>query len=139
MSFRGFANFVNETEFSYNRRFFAVFGIDRKKYLDVHNKVYFLNWPLKEDFAVGLSLVKIGYDILINNYYQFDKTPNQDGGCKNYRKPELATETSVSLSELFPEAVKLRKEKRQRYTEVGLGDSYDVTIKWLKLREGLKK
>jgi len=82
ISFRPF-NRIGMKDIERNKRFFAIWGVDCKKYYSQKkNPIYMSDWPIKEDFATGIAMRKMGYDILITNKFAFDKTSgsNAKGG-----------------------------------------------------------
>lgn len=101
-----------------NCRLFGIWGINVQKYLS--QEIRFLDWPIKEDFAVAISLIKHGYDTICTYDYSFDKSSgaNSTGGCSNYRTIQLSNEIALRLKNLFPECVKLKVKERKRWWRV---------------------
>lgn len=136
ISFRPF-NRIGMEDVERNKRFFAIWGLDCKKYYSQEeNPVYMSDWPIKEDFATGIAIRKMGYDILITNKFAFDKTSgsNAKGGCSNYRNVELMNSETKRMAEAFPDiiSIKIRNNKNWGGDFEGK-ESLDVIVHWSKI------
>lgn len=119
-----------------NCRLFGIWGINVKKYLS--QEIRFSDWPIKEDFAVAISLIKNGYSTICTYDYSFDKSSgaNSEGGCSKYRTIQLSNEIALKLQEMFPDWVKLKIKERKNWDGEFKGvESMDVIIYWNKIRK----
>ena len=120
-----------------NSRLFGIWGINVEKYLS--QDVRFMDWRLKEDFAVAISLIKNGYDTVCNYDYAFEKSSgsNSQGGCSNYRTIELNNEIAFRLKDTFPDCVSIKSKKSRKSWsgEFFEKESMDVIIHWSKIRK----
>lgn len=132
VSFRPFNR--DDEELQVNARFFAIWGLDIAKYRFCKEKLS--DWPLKEDFALGIGMIQAGYNILIDKRYSFDKTAgaNSKGGCSTYRNVERQNKISLELVKKYPGFVKLKTRKAGSWGGEFEGqESYDVVINWNKI------
>ena len=137
ISFRPF-NRIGMEDIERNKRFFAIWGLDCKKYYSQKkNPVYMSNWPIKEDFATGIAIRKMGYDILITNKFAFDKTSgsNAKGGCSTYRNVEFMNSETRRMQEAFPDIITIKERNNKNWG----GDfedkvSLDVIVHWSKIK-----
>lgn len=136
ISFRPF-NRIGMEDIERNKRFFAIWGLDCKKYYSQKkNPVYMSDWPIKEDFATGIAIRKMGYDILITNKFAFDKTSgsNAKGGCSNYRNVEFMNSETKRMAEAFPEIISIKTRNNKNWGGDFEGkESLDVIVHWSKI------
>lgn len=138
ISFRPF-NREGMDEVETNKRFFAIWGLDTKKYYSqIKEPIFMSDWPIKEDFATGIAIRRLGYDILLTNKFAFDKTSgsNSKGGCSNYRNVELMNSESKRMASAFPDIVKLKvKNNKNWHGDFENKESIDVIIHWSKIKK----
>jgi hypothetical protein len=136
ISFRPF-NRIGMEDIERNKRFFAIWGLDCKKYnSQKKNPVYMSDWPIKEDFATGIAIRKMGYDILITNKFAFDKTSgsNAKGGCSNYRNVEFMNSETKRMAEAFPDIISIKTRNNKNWGGDFEGkESLDVIVHWSKI------
>jgi hypothetical protein len=136
ISFRPF-NRIGMEDIERNKRFFAIWGLDCKKYYSQKkNPVYMSNWPIKEDFATGIAIRKMGYDILITNKFAFDKTSgsNAKGGCSNYRNVDFMNSETKRMAEAFPDIIFIKTRNNKNWGGDFEGkESLDVIVHWSKI------
>lgn len=137
ISFRGF-NLCSDPEIEMNKRFFALWGLNVKKYYSqVNQPIYMSDWPIKEDFATGIAMRRMGYNIIVNNKFAFGKPSgaNCKGGCSTYRNVELMNSESKRMAEAFPDIVKLKVKKSKNWNGDFKGkEAIDVVIYWSKIK-----
>ena len=136
ISFRPF-NRIGMEDIERNKRFFAIWGLDCKKYYSQKkNPVYMSDWPIKEDFATGIAIRKMGYDILVTNKFAFDKTSgsNSKGGCSNYRNVDLMNSEAKRMAEMFPDIITIKTRNNNNWGgDFKDKESIDVIIHWSKI------
>ena len=136
ISFRPF-NRIGMEDIERNKRFFAIWALDCKKYYSQKkNPVYMSDWPIKEDFATGIAIRKMGYDILITNKFAFDKTSgsNAKGGCSNYRNVEFMNSETKRMAEAFPDIISIKTRNNKNWGGDFEGkESLDVIVHWSKI------
>ena len=136
ISFRPF-NRIRMEDIECNKRFFAIWGLDCKKYYSQKkNPVYMSDWPIKEDFATGIAIRKMGYDILITNKFAFDKTSgsNAKGGCSNYRNVDFMNSETKRMAEAFPDIISIKTRNNKNWGGDFEGkESLDVIVHWSKI------
>lgn len=135
LSFRPFNRGIKEDE-RVNCRIFAFWGINVKSYLSQERR--FCQWPIKQDFAIEISLIQKGYDTICNFYYSFDKSTgaNSKGGCSDYRTLEAQNNSAIRLQEEFPDVVKIKSKVRKNWSGEFEGvESLDVVINWNKIHK----
>ena len=135
ISFRPF-NREGMPDIEYNKRFFAIWGLNCKKYYS-QSEVFMSDWPIKEDFATGIAIRKIGYDIKLTNKFAFDKTngSNAKGGCSAYRNVEFMNSETRRMQEAFPDIITIKERNNKNWG----GDfedkvSLDVIVHWSKIK-----
>lgn len=120
-----------------NKRFFAVWGLDTRKYYRPENTIFMSDWPIKEDFATGIAIRKMGYDICVTNCWSFDKMTgsNSSGGCSNYRTVEFMNSETLRMAEAFPDIIQVKKRNNKNWHGDFEGkESLDVVVKWSKIK-----
>lgn len=117
-----------------NCRIFGIWGINVEKYLST--PIRFCDWPVKEDFAVSIQLIKSGYDIVCNYDYAFDKAcgANAKGGCSGYRTLEVSNRYSEKLRSLFPSCVTVVEKLKNWGGELNKKILKETIINWKKIR-----
>ena len=87
--------------------------------------------PVMEDFYVGLSLLTKGYgNIKLNHMVHNQGGSNTEGGCSEYRTPEVQAAAAHLLAGYFPDFVTVvYKETKAAW---GGGTRTDVRIQWKK-------
>jgi hypothetical protein len=84
------------------------------------------------DFDMTLQLLREGYDNVILNYMVHNQYgSNAEGGCSQYRTPELQTQDALLLKQFHPDYVKLT-QKRTKVAWGEWGERTDVIIQWKK-------
>jgi hypothetical protein len=137
LSFRPY-NREGMEEIVKNQRFFAIWALDCKKYYSQKkNPIYMSDWPLKEDFATGIAMRKIGYNILITNKFAFDKTngSNAKGGCSAYRNVEFMNSETRRMAEAFPGIITIKQKKTKWGGDFEGKESIDVIVHWKKIQK----
>ena len=87
--------------------------------------------PVMEDFYVSLSLLTAGtQNAKLNWMVQNQGGSNTDGGCSQYRTPEVQASAAHILHERFPKFVKVVEKTTK--TAWGGGTRTDVTVYWKK-------
>jgi len=136
ISFRPF-NRIGMEDIENNKRFFAIWGLDCKKYYSQKGSTIFMSdWPIKEDFAAGIAIRKMGYNILVTNKFAFDKTSgsNSKGGCSNYRNVDLMNSEAKRMAEMFPDIITIKTRNNNNWGGDFEGkESLDVIIHWSKI------
>lgn len=90
---------------------------------------------IQGDFALILMLLTNGYNtVTVYRYVQGQRSSNQEGGCSDYRTPQVMVDSAHKLAEMFPDfvtpVIKTTKWKGE------IGDSRtDVRISWKKAWE----
>jgi hypothetical protein len=140
ISFRPFNRIdMNMNEVERNKRFFAIWSLDCKKYLSQKkNPIYMSDWPLRGDFITGIAIRKLGYDILITNKFAFDKAhgSNAKGGCSIYRNVEFMNSEAKRMAETFPDIISIKKRNNKNWGGDFQGkESLDVIIHWSKIQK----
>lgn len=138
ISFRPF-NREGMPETEMNKRFFAIWGLNTKKYYSQRKEpVYMLDWPIKEDFAAGIAVRRLGYNILLTNKFAFDKNngSNAKGGCSNYRNVEMMNRETKRMAEAFPDIVRIKVRNNKNWGgDFKDKESLDVIIQWSKIKK----
>ena len=87
--------------------------------------------PVMEDFFVSLSLLTAGtQNAKLNWMVQNQGGSNTEGGCSQYRTPEVQAAAAHVLHERFPKFVKVVEKTTK--TAWGGGTRTDVTVYWKK-------
>lgn len=137
ISFRPF-NRKNMEDEERNKRFFAIWSLDCKKYYSQKsNAVYMSNWAIRQDFIAGIAMRKMGYDILVTNKYAFDKMggANAKGGCSIYRNVELMNTEAKRMAETFPGIISVKTINNRNWGGDFTGrESLDVIVHWSKIK-----
>lgn len=138
VSFRPF-NRTGMDDVEKNKRFFAIWALDCNKYysqVQDKNAIYMSDWPIKEDFATGIAMRKMGYDILVTNQFAFDKVSgsNAKGGCSNYRNVEFMNSETRRMAEAFPDIISIKVRNNNNWGGDFEGrESLDVIVHWSKI------
>lgn len=133
-SFRPF-NREGMPDFEYNKRFFALWGLDIDKYYK-QSKLLMMDWPTKQDFAVGIAMVGMGYKISITNKFAFDKCSgaNAKGGCSTYRNVKMNNDICTRLYNMFPDFISLKSRKPESWGgDFENQESLEVIVYWSKI------
>lgn len=93
-----------------------------------------------EDFAVTLSLFKLGYKNRVS--YDFcwsQKKSGMDGGCSSYRTYDAQKESAFEIAKHFPNiAIPVKKESKVEWKGIGF-KRWDLRIMWKKAFEQSKR
>jgi hypothetical protein len=136
-SFRPF-NRDNMPDDEFNKRFFAVWGLDTRKYYRKQNDLFMSEYPIKQDFVTGIAIRRMGYDILITNRWSFDKLngSNSQGGCSHYRTIDMMNNVAKSMAERFPGIIKIkRRNNKNWHGEMEGKEMLDVIVNWSKIKK----
>jgi hypothetical protein len=98
----------------------------RDKFLECeHGRV-----RVMEDFDITLQLLRRGYKNMIISQYAVRQPMSQaEGGCSDYRTPEVQSEAALKLCQLHPLYVSMR-ETDHREGGDWFGERDDVRVKW---------
>lgn len=133
-SFRPF-NRAGMPDFEFNKRFFGLWAVDTSKYYKQHD-LLMMDWPIKEDFIVGIATVGMGYKISITNRFAFDKCSgaNSKGGCSIYRNVEMSNNICKKLHDMFPDFISLKSRKPESWGgDFENQESLEVIVYWSKI------
>jgi glycosyltransferase involved in cell wall biosynthesis len=103
-----------------NRRFFAMWGINRKLMLKLPGSPKFNDVILMQDFYMILQFLTNGIPVIKTYEYAFDKQgSNTEGGCSTYRTPELLLSESLKLQRMFPGFVTIKNKGTSNWKRFG--------------------
>jgi hypothetical protein len=130
-------NLPNTPFLERDKRFYSFWGLNVEKYTDERNDVFMSQWPIKEDFIVGIAMRQMGYHIAINNGYAWDSwDSNHAGGCSNYRTIQMQNDIAKRMAEKWPDFVSIKVRNNKHWGGEFEGkESLDVTIKWSKIEQ----
>jgi len=88
--------------------------------------------PVMEDFDFQLQLMTKGYEnVIYNRLVQDQYGSNIEGGCAEYRTPEVQAAAAAKLKELWPDIITITTRKPKRSWGTGMeGERVDVKVNW---------
>lgn len=96
--------------------------------------IRFDRMQVMEDMDVTLSLLRAGYaNLVLNHMVQNQNGSNAEGGCSQWRTPDIQKKAAYRLAELHPSFVKV--VQKQTKTAWGGQMRTDVIVQWKKAFE----
>ena len=116
-------------QYQYDTRILRLLAYDPK--VLIKHDIKFSDIPVMEDFHVALSLLRAGYhNLVLNNYCHNQFGSGLEGGCSEYRTPEVQASAAHELKRRHPDFVKVVTKETK--TAWGGGTRTDVQIQWKK-------
>lgn len=137
VSARGGNNFVED---SYDECCRLMSAYMFKKNILLKNNIRFDRVKLRQDFDVVLSLLENGYKNRVSYDFAHEQAfgSGTEGGCSEYRTPELMESEAILLRKLHPAVISIvQKETKSGWdnmktSENGMRIRTDVKVQWKK-------